>query len=569
MDLSLRLLADAAGAKGAFSDLGSAALAFGDVLTKLSKESLKLYAEAERGQRQLKLAAGEYTGALNAQAEAMKRKFAVDDDEIRHMQVLLLRYGAAPGAIEKTTEAILDYAAATGKDATSATEQLIRGVESGSGSLGKMGVHFKSTGQFSKDLASAVDALGKKFGGAGVEDAQSLDGRMRAAGHAADDAKKAFGSMLAEIENKHHILERFANTMNRIASSIDEGGWSGFFHALGLSRPADLDFLPERQAAIRGASFVSLKGAGGGLPMKGAGDHKVGGGKGGKDEDFGWGPWGDPEKSFEGWQQEYDLYKAKQAADIIAHDFELKALADKRAAEELKDEEKHDETMLKQKRELANLELDIEYDKNRRIQAERDKADAEQRAAFQRQVEDWKMAGAAMGAALVNAIGEQLQRLAEGQEASPVDMLGDIVGAVLGIAGFAIGAYIGGPAGAQIGGAIGGIAGGLASYGIKSAGRKKHDGGWIERFHSGGWPLGGDEVPALLQTGERVLSRREVSRMGGPSGVDAAARGRGNMTVNIHALDAQSFQDSMGDRGGRGIYNAIRVGRGDLVPLFT
>ena len=54
-----------------------------------------------------------------------------------------------------------------------------------------------------------------------------------------------------------------------------------------------------------------------------------------------------------------------------------------------------------------------------------------------------------------------------------------------------------------------------------------------QRFHSGGWPgLRSDEVPAILQRGERVLSRREAS--GGGGGVN----------VMISTPDARSFQAS-------------------------
>ena len=58
------------------------------------------------------------------------------------------------------------------------------------------------------------------------------------------------------------------------------------------------------------------------------------------------------------------------------------------------------------------------------------------------------------------------------------------------------------------------------------------------RMHSGGWAgLRPDEVPAILQRGERVLSRREAAGYGnGGNG--------GNVTVNINARDAESFRQS-------------------------
>jgi len=55
------------------------------------------------------------------------------------------------------------------------------------------------------------------------------------------------------------------------------------------------------------------------------------------------------------------------------------------------------------------------------------------------------------------------------------------------------------------------------------------------RMHNGGWAgLRPGEVPAILQRGERVLSRREV----------AAGGGAPNVTINIQTRDAESFRQS-------------------------
>ena len=55
-----------------------------------------------------------------------------------------------------------------------------------------------------------------------------------------------------------------------------------------------------------------------------------------------------------------------------------------------------------------------------------------------------------------------------------------------------------------------------------------------QRLHAGGWAgLRPDEVPTILQRGERVLNRREAAQYGG------AIRGSGGVTVNIDARGAQ------------------------------
>ena len=69
------------------------------------------------------------------------------------------------------------------------------------------------------------------------------------------------------------------------------------------------------------------------------------------------------------------------------------------------------------------------------------------------------------------------------------------------------------------------------------------------RMHSGGVAgLRHDEVPAILQRGERVLSRREVASPGG------------GVTVNINARDAESFRQSRAQISAD-IARAVAMGR--------
>ncbi|WP_339832788.1 phage tail tape measure C-terminal domain-containing protein [uncultured Parvibaculum sp.] len=74
------------------------------------------------------------------------------------------------------------------------------------------------------------------------------------------------------------------------------------------------------------------------------------------------------------------------------------------------------------------------------------------------------------------------------------------------------------------------------------------------RMHSGGAVgLRHDEVPAILQRGERVLSRREAQGFGAASGV----------TVHIHARDAESFRQSR-TQVAADIARAVSLGRRGL-----
>ncbi len=73
------------------------------------------------------------------------------------------------------------------------------------------------------------------------------------------------------------------------------------------------------------------------------------------------------------------------------------------------------------------------------------------------------------------------------------------------------------------------------------------------RMHSGGWAgLRPDEVPAILQKGERVLNRREASLYGTGSAQ--------NITISIQTRDAESFRQSR-TQVSADIARAVAMGR--------
>jgi len=77
----------------------------------------------------------------------------------------------------------------------------------------------------------------------------------------------------------------------------------------------------------------------------------------------------------------------------------------------------------------------------------------------------------------------------------------------------------------------------------------------VPRMHSGGWAgIKPDEVPAILQRGERVLSRREAAGYGRKQ---SAAP---NISVTINARDAESFRQSR-TQVAADIARAVSLGR--------
>lgn len=257
-DLQLRILGEDA-ASSAFASVSSAARSAQQVLVDFARASVRSYMEAERSQRQLAVVAKEMTGAFQAQASALAQANAVSGELVESIQTLLLRYGAAPKDVEATTQAVLDFAAATGTDARAAAEALTRGVETGSGAVKGLGITFKATGERTEDLRRAVDALGKKFGGAGAADAASLEGQVRLAADAFDDVRKAFGGFITEAVTQSGVLSKVTEGLSGFLSALREAQF--FVRAGGLPalRDAVLSFLPGAQEGDMRSAKIGLE----------------------------------------------------------------------------------------------------------------------------------------------------------------------------------------------------------------------------------------------------------------------------------------------------------------------
>lgn len=158
--------------------------------------------------------------------------------------------------------------------------------------------------------------------------------------------------------------------------------------------------------------------------------------------------------------------------------------------------------------------------------------------------------GADVGQALVGAFQSAEDAVGEFVKTGKLNF-GDLVTSILAdLAKLAVRKSVLGPIADMLSGALGGI-GGIFAPVLHSGGMVGNTGSsrmipalafaGAPRMHSGGWAgLRPDEVPAILQKGERVLSRRELAAQGG---VQAGGGGQA-VAVTINARDAQSFRQS-------------------------
>jgi hypothetical protein len=448
-DLQLRIMGED-NASAAFQGVSQAARAAGQILIDFYKDSLKAFMESDKAQRQLAVVAKDLTDAFKQQAQAIAETNNLSDELVMGVQTMLLRYGEAPAAVEATTQAVLDYAAATGADAQTATDALTRGVEAGTGHFKGLGISIEATGDKTKDLSLATAELAKKYGGAAAADAESLSGGIRGASEAFGELQESFGGFLATIAEKTGGLYAVTTALREMGEAADfatrffqKGGldelkkmgsafFGGSFEDVAASKVSmskliegvEVDALSE--AAINRQKLNRAKTGGGASRVSGGGGGGGAGGGGGV-MDF---------KNFEmdlRPVQEFDLN------DVINSDSKAR---ERRFEEEAK---------------TQALSLKKHFDEMEKLSRESAKALAAHQKEFAK-------AGADIGAAFTNNITAALEQLASGGEQDAGKILASILAGVLSTVGSVVGNLLL----PGVGGALGGAIGGLAGAGVKA-----------------------------------------------------------------------------------------------------
>ena len=595
-DIELTLGGDASGATAALNQTGEAtgnlasqtgkavvawqlmaevATKAASAVVKYGTDAVKAFAAAERIQAQLNRAAGEYGETLGKQAEALSRVYAIDDDIIKQSQTLLAQWGGVGAATRETTEAILNYATATGTDAVGATQALIRNVESGGAGMAKLGIHFRETGKKGDDLAAAVGAINAKFHGAALTDANTLSGSAHAAQLAVDDLQKSIGGMLGTMLDQSGGMAFITEGIRKMTAGLEvafavalkaRSVLGGLLRGdVSLATAGDELKNTATEAFMRGgvAAPGALPAASNALTNKGRKDAAAGPSAADRADDSR--KAAEVTRDFMKEDEEFKDTQLQKEQERYADELALEA---RRVADSIKIREDgkkaYDEIRVsEEKAAAAHAEKLIKIEQKKEDDALKDSNDRTAKKA-----RDAAATADAIGSAFVNALADQLSKLAAGEEFDVALFVGDILASVIAVAGSVIGAAYGQPA---LGAAIGNLAamGVRAGAGALSADAKK---GRMKKHHSGAWigdDLGQDEEVFIGQRDERVLSRKEVATMGGRQAVDAAAKGGGGarMAVSIMAIDAKNAAESFMTDLSRGMKRALRTGQGDL-PLL-
>lgn len=611
------------GTDGVSAPLRAGAEAF-KFISDAAKECVHQFEAQEKADRQLRREAGELTDVFKKQASAMQEQLGVSDDMVEKMQTMLLRFGEAPDQVEATTRALLDYSAATGHDALEATSTLLRSVESGRTAFKELGLVYDKTGRASADLGEVTKALAGKLGGAAAAEAGTLEGNARQAKEAFGELQEAVGGFIVSLLPAAHAISTTAQAIRDLQELIFGDQEAKYAEKARKETQAlvyqaeafkNVKFAQEQlDAAMKApstgpdqivilsdnlkaakryadeatAAIHALEAGSAALPGLKGPDRQTIKGRASEDQelkeqakldaehltmlvDFDKAKLDETEKANKAEQDKY----AEELSFSIEYDLKDQARREKAAADKALQNRKDDEEEDK-RWEAKQKKMMKDFDAN---QKELDREAKMINDAHQKLKTQMQEMGLQIGQAFVSALTQVMQQAMDGTETDFLGVAADLafsVGSIV-AAGFSTAYPVLGPAIAMGLSAVGSLVhtARAKSWREEQAARKskQHDGGWIERAHDGReFGMSSDEEMIIAQAGERMLSRSEVARMGGQQGVDQAARGSGSRGGGLHvtvvAQDSNSVREFFEDRGGRGIFNALRTGRGSLTPLF-
>lgn len=185
-------------------------------IVNFARATVTEFAEAEAAQGKLSDAFERFPALVGGNVEALRalntelqKKTRFDDDALAAGQAQLAQYGLTQQQLEKITPLLADYAAKTGKDVTTAAEDLGKALLGSGRALKLIGVDFVDTGSVAGNFEEIMAALSAQVGGFAEKDAKTLIGQLAVLKNAFGEVKESVGSL-------------FAPAVGLLASTINE-----------------------------------------------------------------------------------------------------------------------------------------------------------------------------------------------------------------------------------------------------------------------------------------------------------------------------------------------------------
>lgn len=157
------------------------------------------YIDAEKQQTKLTDALERYPAvqganikALQAYNKELMRTSRFDDDAIAGAEAQLLQYGLTEKQLKELIPLTLDYAARTGKDLTSASEDLGKAMLGQGRALKNVGIDFEDTGTLAGNFEQLMSGLRSQVQGFSEKDLTTAEGKL-------ENLRNRFGEIQEEV----------------------------------------------------------------------------------------------------------------------------------------------------------------------------------------------------------------------------------------------------------------------------------------------------------------------------------------------------------------------------------
>lgn len=211
---------EGAGAKSAFAlkkamlPATAAVGALGVALFDATKGAMEDASAAAELERQLKKSTGA-TDAVVASTEewisSMGAAYGVADDDLRPSLAKLSRATGSVAESQKAARLAMDISAATGKDLGSVSDALAKAYGGNLKALQKLSPELRDMIKDGASLDEVMQAMGKTFGGAAADQANTAQGQMKRLALSISETKESIGAALIPVVEKLlPYLQQFA-----------------------------------------------------------------------------------------------------------------------------------------------------------------------------------------------------------------------------------------------------------------------------------------------------------------------------------------------------------------------
>jgi hypothetical protein len=185
--------------------------AFGQVLISgavlgAMNNFLKAQGESEAAINKLNLALanqGRYNEGLSKNlieyAAALQKTSTYSDETVLGAEAILASFGMNEAQIKRTTQAALDFAAATGTDLETATNLLGKAFAGNTAQLWRYGIVIDQTLPVAQRFEAALGQLEQRFGGQAIAAAQNYEGQLAQLKNAFNDVEESIGKFLGAM----------------------------------------------------------------------------------------------------------------------------------------------------------------------------------------------------------------------------------------------------------------------------------------------------------------------------------------------------------------------------------